>query len=651
MTRTNRRLLAGLLALVGVLLLAEPASRLVLADAPTGPVIEDIDDAIGLGIVEPDVVEALRAGGDVVGVVVVNVDAALDALERRFPDPADRAELVLAVRDTIADAKQRLGAALGDRATLVADFAFVPSLALRFRSEEALVAAARLPLVSSIRLERLGTPTLDQSLDVINAREVQQAGHRGQGTYVAVLDTGVDVDGFRAWFPDGSVPILHRAADADGSALAHGHGTHVASTVLGVAPETRVISVDIFRWDTAPRGDPQWSDRRLLDGISYVVELKQRYLSDPTQCCNIVALNLSIGWGGKYLTDVCTDEYGLRSAYLAGIVPVVSSGNDAIDEDTRQFRPGVSIPACSGWALSVGATTDASFAESDFCDSSGGVDRVTSFSQTGTTLGVLAPGACIAAAGGAWQGTSMAAPHVAGAAAALASARTTATAEEIWTAITSAGPVIRDDRTNPSTDRRRLDVAAAAALLTGGAIPPVDPGSGTGVVRRVEIDPDELTVGTPLRPGEAFDLPVIPILNAGSQTETLRMTLAAADGAGRTPPASWVVSTPSSLTLAPGSVAFAQVRIDLPYDAPPGDYVALLGPQRTIAGLPAEDDQAASVRLSFTVEEAGNPLGGLIEWISRTIGGSMLIRGGFGGLLIVGAFRVMRARPPAPTTA
>jgi len=72
--------------------------------------------------------------------------------------------------------------------------------------------------------------TLDQSVPQIGAPAAWQAGYDGTGISVAVLDTGVDAD-----HPDlrGRIAATSDFTDSGGTADGHGHGTHVASTIVG----------------------------------------------------------------------------------------------------------------------------------------------------------------------------------------------------------------------------------------------------------------------------------------------------------------------------------------------------------------------------------------------------------------------------------
>jgi subtilisin family serine protease len=90
-------------------------------------------------------------------------------------------------------------------------------------------------------------------------------------------------------------------------------------------------------------------------------------------------------------------------------------------------------------------------------------DRVACFSQTASILSLFAPGARISAAGLTKSGTSMAAPHVAGAAAVLWQALPGASHTRVADALVNTGPVISDHRGGPA--KRRLDLCAALRAL------------------------------------------------------------------------------------------------------------------------------------------------------------------------------------------
>ena len=125
-----------------------------------------------------------------------------------------------------------------------------------------------------------------------------------------------------------------------------------------MAPETRIIAVDVFKWELWQKlllKGPGASAERILDGINHVMQLKRAYLADPGQCCNVVAMNLSLG-KTEYHRAFCTDDYSFGPALALGIIPVVAAGNDALDKK-QVFNGGVGHPACAEAALSGGGTT------------------------------------------------------------------------------------------------------------------------------------------------------------------------------------------------------------------------------------------------------------------------------------------------------
>lgn len=218
----------------------------------------------------------------------------------------------------------------------------------------------------------------------------------GAGTTGYILDTGIDY----AHGEFGGRARLGFDAVGDGRAGAdcNGHGTHVAGTVggasYGVARQADLVSVRVL--DCEGRGT--WSG--IMAGLDWIA----RNARQPA------VMNASLGGPASPTVNAALDRVA-----AGGVVPVVAAGNDDIDACEVS-------PASAARAFTVGAS-DAE-------------DRETSFSNHGECLALYAPGAGIVSArlgGGstALDGTSMAAPHVAGAALLARAAAPTATAETI----------------------------------------------------------------------------------------------------------------------------------------------------------------------------------------------------------------------------
>lgn len=170
----------------------------------------------------------------------------------------------------------------------------------------------------------------------------------------------------------------------------NGHGTHVAGTIGGTqfGVSKNVILHGVRVVNCAGTG----TSSSTIAGIDWVLQNHRK----PA------VMNLSLGGGASTAVD-----QAIRSAHNAGIVTVVAAGNDS--RDACQFSP-----AREPLAITV-ASTDRS-------------DRRSSFSNIGSCVDLFAPGSEITSAGNrddnaqqVFSGTSMAAPHVAGAAAKLLS--------------------------------------------------------------------------------------------------------------------------------------------------------------------------------------------------------------------------------------
>jgi subtilisin family serine protease len=301
---------------------------------------------------------------------------------------------------------------------------------------------------------------------LIRQPEAEAAGYVGDGSSVAVLDTGVDYT--RPAFGSCSAPggactvaASRDIAPDDGVLDTAGHGTNVAAIAAGVAPAAKIVSLDVFSGNIAYDSD-------VLKAINWAIENRDTY--------GITSVNMSLGNSQHVTSDCPTSPFTAPFANLraAGILPVVAAGNSGANNGN--FENGISYPACTPGAISVGAVYDSKLGNvqwGECTDRNAVADLPACFSQSGPSMTVWAPGAHISAGGYTFSGTSEAAPHVAGAVAVAASADPTATADEIAAAIENNGPVITDERNGVS--KRRIDVAAVAAAVGDGPAPTPTP--------------------------------------------------------------------------------------------------------------------------------------------------------------------------------
>jgi hypothetical protein len=169
---------------------------------------------------------------------------------------------------------------------------------------------------------------------------------------------------------------------------------------------------------------------------------------------NIAAANLSLG--NSTLNPAYCDaanpsmKAAIDSLRSLGIATIVSSGNNS-------YTSGLSVPACISSAVSVGATRDGSSGATP-------TDGIWPQSNSASYLNLLAPGQWINSSvpGGGYEnfaGTSMAAPHVAGAWAVLKQIEPTATVDSLLSLLTSTGLPINDARNGVTTPRLQLGPA------------------------------------------------------------------------------------------------------------------------------------------------------------------------------------------------
>ena len=423
--------------------------------------------AVAAGRVAPALVEELQERGSADGIVTFRSAGDL-AATLLGAEPGEVGAGLDELRMRYQAVESRLLAALGDAASLLESFPYLPVALVRFTTEDALALAAAAPVVEGISTPASGVTLTKESITLVHADRTRAAGDRGEGTAVAVLDTGVDYR--RAAFGRCTAPsqpstcAVVEARDfaaGDGALDDNGHGTNVAGIVRAVAPGATILAFDVFDGD-------QWTEPAIDAAIDEVMRRKAEGL-------NVVAMNMSLGVQLSASRTACTEALGggpnafaalFAQARAAGILPVVAAGNDA------PLADGIGFPACTDGAISVGAVYDANsgLQPGNWClDATSRTDAITCFSQRGPNLTLFAPGAVIEAAGIEESGTSQASPHVAGAVAVLAAVRPGVAAAEIEAALASTGPPVPG-----GGGKHRLDVEAAVARIRAlEAVPPV----------------------------------------------------------------------------------------------------------------------------------------------------------------------------------
>ncbi|MFC5664414.1 S8 family peptidase [Kitasatospora misakiensis] len=238
-----------------------------------------------------------------------------------------------------------------------------------------------------------------------------------------VLDTGVR---FSHQDFGGRAVSGYDFVDNDANAAdCHGHGTHVAGTVggttYGVAKGVKLVSVRVLDCN----GSAPWST--IIKGVDWVT----------ANAAKPAVANMSIGGD---TTQTVNDA--VARSIASGITYAVAAGNNNRDACT-------STPASTGAAITVGAI-----------DSS---DARANYSNFGTCLDLFAPGSNITSAsnnGDNWNatmnGTSMASPHVAGAAALLLSANPTWTPQQIRDQLVADATANKVTNPGPNSPNRLL---------------------------------------------------------------------------------------------------------------------------------------------------------------------------------------------------
>ncbi|MEV0458782.1 S8 family serine peptidase [Catellatospora methionotrophica] len=415
----------------------------------------------------------------------------------------------------------------------------------------------------------------------IGAPAVWATGNTGAGVDVAVLDTGVDQT-----HPDLAGQITQAQSFVPGQEVTdrNGHGTHVASTIAGsgaasqglergVAPGARLHVGKVL--NDAGEGQDSW----IIAGMEWAARQQHAKI-----------VSMSLGGAPTDGTDPLSRAVDELSAQT-GALFTIAAGNSGPDMQT------VGAPGAADAALTVGAVD--------------GQDRWAFFSSSGPRRGdnglkpdLSGPGVDVLAARSqqssegeglytTMSGTSMATPHVAGAAALLAAKHPDWTGRQLKDALmsTSRAP----ERLEPYRDGSgRVDAAgtAAATVFATGS--------------------DFAALTWPYTPGQRADR-TITYTNTGDAAVTLDLSMRAP-----TAPAGLFTLAADRVTVPAHGTAQVTVRVDVDRaaeDTYANASVDAAGPggvrlTHTLVGMNKEGQRAT---LTFQARDRdGGPLAGLL---------------------------------------
>jgi serine protease len=429
-----------------------------------------------------EIADAIAGKGLVRAIVTVAPisGATIRDLAVRARDPSTRAaakQLAAATLDGMLSAHRLSHVGGAEGAAAVVRLTTVPAFSALVDEAE-LIALAEDPRVVSIEYDRPLQKDLVVTLPSIGAPAVHAAGGTGAGFSIAVIDDGIQRDhvflgaariapGSEGCFlttnhcPNGSNQQTGEGAAAAAAGVSH--GTHVAGIAIGnrsaasgapnkgVAPAARIVPINVFG----------------RDELTYYSVLRRAYehiedlvlLNNGANPHKIASINMSISslWTYWYNCDAESDVAPLTALVDSlrdkGVLSVAPAGNTS-------ERDKMGSPGCISSTVSVAATSRA------------GV--IASYTNIGEGADVLAPGGelddCVVSsvppdAFAAKCGTSMAAPHVAGAIAILKQARPTASACRIEEALKVTGLRTADTREGGVYIRPRIRVDRARARL------------------------------------------------------------------------------------------------------------------------------------------------------------------------------------------
>ncbi|MBI5547227.1 MAG: S8 family serine peptidase [Deltaproteobacteria bacterium] len=370
--------------------------------------------------IDPLIAPALASSPTQV-VIVELVEPEPDRPFAFLPRALDREKRLLAREALLSARKERLVSRLlatGARSRVLSRWPSLKLLALE-ADAEGVNALAVDPLVAKVHFDRLARPLATTSFAFTGANRFHERGIAGAGTSVAVIDAAVRYD--NGAFGDCPQPgalgcsvLVWKNFSPDpmaNVAAGEAHGTSVAGIVLAMAPQTRILSLNVLAYDDSSKSYVS-SLRRELDAIQWLITNAEQY--------HLVAVNMSLGTESNVSRPCNEGPYFdvFRTLWESrGVLVTAASGNAG-------YSNGIASPACVSLAVTVGAQYDLTPGSAQCSTRFAHAGDLACFGDRSGQLDLVAPGVNIDAGGvTGFSGTSMSAPHVAGAIAVEQSAR------------------------------------------------------------------------------------------------------------------------------------------------------------------------------------------------------------------------------------
>ncbi|MER6912684.1 S8 family peptidase [Streptomyces sp. NPDC000594] len=392
------------------------------------------------------------------------------------------------------------------------------------------------PGVAKVWLDAVRTVNMDTSVAQVGAPKAWEAGYDGTGVTIAVVDTGVDRN-----HPDlkGRVVGERDFSDSPDARDRNGHGTHVASTAAGtgalsggrfkgVAPGARILNAKVIN------DEGRGQDSGIIAGMEWAVARGAQII------------NMSLGTSDAPGIDPLEATVN-RLSKEKGVLFAIAAGNEG------PVHTSVGSPASADAALAVGSV-----------DSAGRMARTSSrgprIGDGGIKPDVTAPGVDITAASARGSatavrenespvgyvtisGTSMATPHVAGAAALLKQRYPSWSGERIKTVLTASAKDGGHGVFEQGTGRIAVDRALTQSVVADRT------GLSFGLHRWPHTDDKPVTRRITYR-------------NLGKQDITLDLAVKAVDPKGRPGPAGLFALGAGRLTVPAGGTASVPLTAD-----------------------------------------------------------------------------------------